>query len=167
MEISTSAIKKLRAESGAGVMDCRNALQQTNGDLVKALEFLKEQGYAKAQKKATRTASQGLVAAYIHTGGRIGAIVEINCETDFVARTDEFKALAHDLAMQVAACSPQFTTEKEIPAGAEVEPRSACLLLQPFIKIPEKTVQDIITEAIARTGENIRVSRFARFGLGE
>lgn len=118
-------------------------------------------------KKASRTASQGLVASYIHTGGRIGAMVEINCETDFVARTNEFKALAHDLAMQVAACSPQFTSEKEVPSGADVDPKSACLLLQPFIKSPEKTVQDIITEAIARIGENIRVGRFARFELGE
>jgi elongation factor Ts len=167
MEISTSAIKELRAQSGAGVMDCRNALLQTSGDLTRALEILKEQGYAKAQKKASRAASQGLVAAYIHTGGRIGAMVEINCETDFVARTEEFKALAHNLAMQVAACSPQFTSEKDVPAGADVDPKSICLLLQPFINSPEKTVQDIITEAIARTGENIRIGRFARFELGE
>ena len=169
MEISTAVIKELRSQSGAGVMDCRNALVQTNGDMAKALELLKEQGYAKAQKKAARSASQGLVEAYIHTGGRIGAIVEINCETDFVARTNEFKALAHDLAMQVAACSPQFISEKEVPPGADpdLDTRSACLLLQPFIKSPDKTVQDIITEAIARIGENIKVSRFARFGLGE
>jgi elongation factor Ts len=167
MEIPTSLIKELRGQSGAGIMDCRNALLQTEGDIDKALEVLKEQGYAKAQKKSTRTASQGLVEAYIHTGGRIGALVEINCETDFVARTDEFKALAHDLAMQVTACSPQFVSEKDIPQGEELDPAVTCLLQQPFIKSPDMTVQDILTEAIARIGENIKVSRFARFEIGD
>jgi elongation factor Ts len=168
MEIPASLVKELRGQSGAGIMDCRNALLQTEGNVEKALELLKEQGYAKAQKKSARTASQGLVECYIHTGGRIGALIEINCETDFVARTDEFKSLAHDLAMQVTACSPQFISEKDIPEGEEVaDPAIACLLQQPFIKSPDMTVQDIITQAIARIGENIRVSRFARFEIGE
>ena len=167
MEISASLIKELRGQSGAGVMDCRNALSKTDGDIAKALELLKEQGILKAQKKATRTASKGLVEAYIHTGGRIGAMVEINCETDFVARTEQFKTLAHDLAMQVCACSPQCVNQEELPAGSDADPVVACLMCQPFIKSPDKTIKDIVTEAIARIGENIKVSRFARFELGE
>lgn len=167
MEISASLIKELRNQSGGGVMDCRNALVKSNGDITKALELLKEQGVAKAQKKASRTALQGLVEAYIHTGGRIGAMIEINCETDFVARTSEFKTLAHDLAMQVAACPPRCINENELPAGSDVDPAACCLMLQPFIKSPDKLIKDVITEAIARIGENIKVSRFARFELGE
>lgn len=167
MEIATSLIKELRSQSGAGVMDCRNALAKTDGDIAKAIELLKEQGYTKAQKKATRTASKGLVEAYIHTGGRIGAMVEINCETDFVARTEAFKNLAHDLAMQVCACPPQCVNENELPAGSDTDPVAACLMLQPFIKSPDKTIKDVITEAIARIGENIKVGRFARFELGD
>ena len=167
MEIPASTIKELRSQSGAGVMDCRNALVQASGDVNRALELLKEQGYKKAEKKADRVARQGLVEAYIHTGGRIGAMVEVNCETDFVARTSEFKELAHNLAMQVAACGAQCISDKELPPGADVDPRSACLLLQPYIKSPDKTVRDVITEVIAKIGENIKVSKFARFELGE
>jgi elongation factor Ts len=159
-------IKELRNQCGAGVMDCRNALLEVNGDVEKALQILKEKGLLKAQKRADRVTTQGLVEAYIHTGGRIGALIEVNCETDFVARTDEFKALAHELAMQVAALAPQFITEEEIPDGANVEPQVACLLLQPYIRDPGKTVRDVIIETIARVGENIRVRRFARFELG-
>jgi len=159
-------IKELRNRCGAGVMDCRNALLEVNGDVEKALQILKEKGLLKAQKRADRVTTQGLVEAYIHTGGRIGALIEVNCETDFVARTDEFKELAHELAMQVAALSPQFITEEEIPEGANVEPQVACLLLQPYIRDPGKTVRDVIIETIARVGENIRVRRFSRFELG-
>jgi elongation factor Ts len=159
-------IKELRSQCGAGVMDCRNALLEVKGDVEKALQILKEKGLLKAQKRADRVTTQGLVEAYIHTGGRIGALIEVNCETDFVARTDEFKALAHELAMQVAALSPQFITEEEIPEGAKVEPQVACLMLQPYIRDPGKTVRDVIIETIARVGENIRVRRFARFELG-
>jgi elongation factor Ts len=147
-------------------MDCRNALLVSEGDVEKALQVLKEGGLLKAQKKAERATTQGLVEAYIHTAGRIGAMVELNCETDFVARTREFKELAHCLAMQVAAQSPQFISEEEIPEGAEVEPQEDCLLLQPYIKDPAKTVKDIIVEAIAKVGENIRVRRFTRYELG-
>jgi elongation factor Ts len=107
-----------------------------------------------------------LIEAYIHTRGKIGAMVEVNCETDFVAHTGEFKELAHHLAMQVAAMSPQFITEEEVPKGADLEPQSACLLLQPYIKSPDKTIQDIINETIAKVGENIRVNRFVRFEMG-
>jgi elongation factor Ts len=164
MEIPTAKVKELRNQSGAGVMDCRNALLETQGDMEKATLILKQQSLFKAEKKVNRTANQGIVEAYIHTAGRIGAMVEVNCETDFVARTDEFKELAHHLAMQVAAASPQFISGEAVPEG---DPQEACLLLQPYIKDPDKTVQDIITETIAKVGENIKVSRFARFELGE
>ena len=166
MEISVKMIKELRSQCGAGVMECRNALLEVEGDIEKALQVLKEKGMLKAEKKAERVTAQGLVEAYVHTGGRIGALVEVNCETDFVARTDEFKELAHDLAMQVAALSPQYISEEELPEGADVEPRVACLLQQPFIRDTEKTVHDVIVEVIAKVGENIRVSRFIRFELG-
>jgi len=159
-------IKELREQCGAGIMECRNTLLETEGDLEKALKILKEKGLLKAKKKAERATTQGLVEAYIHTGGRIGAMVEVNCETDFVARTSEFKELAHDLAMQVAAISPQYISREEIPEGAEVEPESDCLLLQPFIKSPDKSVQDVIVETIAKVGENIKVKRFSRFEVG-
>ena len=166
LEISTDMIKELRVQSGAGIMDCRSALLGTDGDMEKALEVLKEKGLLKAQKKAERATDQGLIEAYIHTAGRIGAMIEVNCETDFVARTSEFKELAHCLAMQVAALSPQYISEEEIPEGADVEPQESCLLLQPYIKDPSRTVKDIITETIAKVGENIRVSRFTKYELG-
>lgn len=166
MKISLELVKELREQSGAGIMQCRNALVEAQGNRGKALEFLKEQGLLKAKEKAERTTAEGLIEAYVHTGGRVGAMVEVNCETDFVARTSEFKKLAHQLAMQIAAMDPQFVSEEEVPEGADIEPQSACLLLQPYIKDPERSVQDIITETIARVGENIKVSRFARFELG-
>ena len=168
MEISIASIKELRDQCGAGIMDCRNALINADGDMTKALEALKELGCLKAAKKAERTTEQGLVEAYIHIGGRIGALIELNCETDFAARTDEFKELAHNLAMQVTAMCPQFVSEDEVPPEqeADVEVETACLLQQAYIKDPTMTVQDVIVQAIARVGENIKVSRFARFELG-
>ena len=166
MEISIEMIKELREQCGAGIMECRNALLEVEGDISKALQILKEKGFLKAEKKAGRATTQGLIEAYIHTGGRIGTMVEVNCETDFVARTDEFKELAHNLAMQVAALSPQFIAKEEIPEGTDIEPQAACLLLQPYIRDPGKTVRDVIVETIAKVGENIKVSRFARFELG-
>ncbi len=120
MKLSTEMIKELRGQSGAGVMDCRNALLGTDGDVAKALQILKEKGLLKAEEKAGRATTQGLIEAYIHAGGRIGAMVETKCETDFVARTDEFKELAHCLAMQVAALSPQFISREEVPEGADI-----------------------------------------------
>ena len=166
MKIPTDRVKELREQSGAGIMECRNALLEVEGDMEKAIQVLKERSLLKAEKKKHRSASQGLIEAYIHTGGRIGAMVEINCETDFVARTDEFKELAHQLAMQVAAMTPEFISPEDIPEGADIEAQTACLLLQPYIKDPDKAVQDIITETIAKVGENIKVGRFARFELG-
>jgi len=167
LQISTEMIKELRAQCGAGIMDCRNALFENEGDIARALETLKEKGLLEAQKKTERATAQGVVEAYIHTGGRIGAMVELNCETDFVARTDEFKELAHCLAMQVAALEPRFISAEEIPEGDDdIDPQTTCLLSQLYIKDPAKTVQDLIIETIARVGENIKVSRFARFELG-
>jgi elongation factor Ts len=166
LEIPKDKIKKLREQSGAGIMDCRSALVSCDGDIDKALKVLTEKGLIKAQKKSDRATSQGLIESYIHTAGRIGALVEINCETDFVARTDEFKGLAHCLAMQVAAMNPQYIAEKDIPKDKEVVAEEACLMLQPYIKDPTKTINDIITETIAKTGENIKVSRFTRYELG-
>jgi len=159
-------IKELRAQSGAGIMDCRSALVGCGGDIDKALAMLREKGLLKAAKKAERVTSQGLIEAYIHTAGRIGAMVEINCETDFVARTDEYKQLAHCLAMQVAALAPKYISEDEIKEGEELDPKEACLLSQPYIKDPTRTVKDIVVEVISKTGENIKVRRFIRYELG-
>ena len=167
MVVSTEAVKELRERTGAGVMDCKRALEEVNGDLDKATEILRQRGLALAEAKAHRVTMQGLVECYIHAGGRIGAMVELNCETDFVARTDSFKALAHDLAMQVAAMGPLSISPDDLPPGAEGEPSELCLLLQPFIRDPAHTIQDLITEAIAQTKENIQIRRFARFELGQ
>lgn len=167
MKVTTDTIKALREQSGAGVMECRNILEETNGDIEKAIQILKDRSLYKAEKKKERVTAQGLVEAYVHTGGRIGAMVELNCETDFVARTDEFKQLAHDIAMQVAAMSPQYIAKDDIPPGEDVDPQSTCLLLQPNIKCTDMTIQDTINQIIAKIGENIRVSRFARFEIGQ
>ncbi|MBA7476682.1 Elongation factor Ts [subsurface metagenome] len=167
MNITAAMVKELRNQSGAGIMQCRKALIESDGDNGKALEILKQQSLFKAAKKAERPTAEGLIETYIHTAGRVGAMVELNCETDFVARTDEFKQLAHHLAMQVAAMNPKFITEEECKPETEDEPQNACLLLQADIKEPDKTIKEIIIETIARTGENIKVSRFIRFELGE
>lgn len=167
MKIQIDIVKELREQSGAAVMQCRNALVEAEGDIEKALQILKQRSLLQAEKKAKRATGQGLVEAYIHGGGRIGAMVEVNCETDFVARTDEFKELAHHLAMQIAAMNPRFISEEEVPEGTEIEPQTDCLLLQADIKEPDRTVKEIIAETIAKTGENIKVSRFARFELGD
>ncbi len=167
MDVSVEAIKELRERTGAGIMDCKRALQKSKGDPAKAEEILREQGIASAAKKASRATNQGVVESYIHSGGRIGAIVEVNCETDFVARTPDFKELAHDLAMQVAAMSPLYVDDSEIPDGDEVDPQQACIMQQPFIKDSSQTVQDLVNEAISKLGENVRVRRFTRFSLGE
>ncbi|MBI4287960.1 MAG: elongation factor Ts [Chloroflexi bacterium] len=166
MQITASAVKELRERTGAGVLECRNVLAEAEGNVERAMQVLKERGLAKAEKKTGRSTGQGLVEAYIHPGGRVGALVEVNCETDFVARTQEFMQLAHDLVLQVVATSPQFVTREEMPAGAELNPQEVCLLDQPFIKDPGKSVKDLITETIAKVGENVRVRRFSRFELG-
>jgi len=166
LQVSTAAVKELREITGAGVIDCKKALIETEGNMEKAVGVLDQQGLASARKKAERVADQGIVETYVHQGGQIGAMVEVNCETDFVARTDEFKELAHNLALQIAAMSPQFISPEEIPSETDTDPQAACLLLQPFIKDPDKTIQDVITQTIAKVGENIIVRRFTRFELG-
>ncbi len=166
MKITTVRVRELRKQSGAGIMDCKKALLEAEGDTEGALQILKKQSLLLAKKKAERATTQGVIEAYIHTGGRIGALVEVNCETDFVARTDEFKELAHHLAMQVAAMSPQFISKEEIREDDGIDPQIACLLLQSDIRNPDKSIQETIAETIARVGENIKVSRFVRFELG-
>lgn len=167
MRITTYRIRELRDQCGAGIMDCRKALMEAEGDTEKALQILKEQGLLRAKKKAERSTTQGVIEAYIHAGGRIGAMVEVNCETDFVARTNEFKELAHHLAMQIAAMNPKFLSREEAPEEDEdIDPQAACLLLQSDIRDPDRSIQDTIDETIAKVGENIRVSRFARFEVG-
>jgi elongation factor Ts len=195
MAISIEQVKDLRQQTGAGVLDCRNALEEVDGDLEKAMELLSKKGLAVAAEKAEREASEGLVEAYIHAGGKLGVLLEVNCETDFVARTDDFRELAHDLAMQVAATSPEYLASDDIPADVLEREREwhrgqiggdkseeiierilegklhkyyqqVCLLDQAFIKEEGMTVRDLITSKIAKLGENIRVHRFARFELG-
>lgn len=197
MEVSASTVKELREKTGAGMMDCKKALAETGGNMDKAIDYLRQKGLAAAAKKADRTATDGAVAAYVHPGGKIGVLVEINCETDFVARTNEFQGLLKDIAMQVAAANPRCVRREEV-SSADLDKEIAiyrqqalesgkpekvvekivegkidkfysevCLLEQSFIKDPDKKVQDVVNEAIARLGENIQVRRFARFHLGE
>ncbi len=166
-EIPAALVKELRERTGAGVMECKKALEEASGDLERAMVVLQERGSALAEKRMHRETAQGLVECYIHAGGRLGAMVEVNCETDFVARTDDFKRLARDLAMQVVATNPLSVSEEDLPSGAEGDPAELCLLRQPFIKDESRTVQEVVKEVIARTGENIRVRRFARFELGQ
>ena len=166
MKISVEAVKELRNRTNVGILECNKALLEVGGDIEKAIEFLKQRGVAIAEKKKDVAVTEGIIEAYIHHTKRIGALVELNCETDFVAHTDEFKELAHDLAMQIAATSPQFITSEEMPPEAEIDPQAACLLSQTFIKDLNKTVQEVIAETIAKVGENIKVRRFSRFQLG-
>ena len=196
-EITAALVKELRERTGAGMMDCKKALSATDGDLEKAIDFLREKGLAAAAKKAGREAAEGLVEAYIHGGGRIGVLVEVNCETDFVAKTDAFKELVKDIAMHIAATNPSYLKREEVPT-AELEHEQAvlaeqarnegkpekiiekmvagriekyykevCLMEQPFVKDPDKTISDLITESIAKIGENISIRRFTRYQLGE
>jgi elongation factor Ts len=164
--VSAADVRVLRGQTSAGIMECKRALEEAEGDVARAVEILRERGIALAETRAHRVTTQGLVECYIHAGGRIGAMVEVNCETDFVARTDIFKELTHDLAMQVAAMGPISVSEEDLPSGAEGEPAELCLLLQAFIKDPSRTIQQVIAEAVGKTGENIQVRRFARFELG-
>ncbi len=167
-DISAAAVKELRERTGAGIMDCRKALGETGGDQDKAVELLRQRGIEKAGKKAGREARQGLVEPYIHGGGRIGALVELNCETDFVARNEQFRTLAHDIAMQVAATDPKYLRPEDRPAGdGTVAGEDLALLEQPFIRDPKRTIGDLVNEHIATLGENIVLRRFVRFELGQ
>ncbi|HVL25465.1 MAG TPA: translation elongation factor Ts [Thermomicrobiales bacterium] len=178
MAVTTEMIKNLRERTGAGIMDSKRALEETGGNLDKAIDYLRQQGLAKAGKKADRAALQGLVDTYIHSQGRIGAMVEVNCETDFVARTEDFKKLTYDVAMQVAAMSPRFVSVDEVTDSDYVElekefgdretaVKATVLLEQAFIKDPKKSIDDLVKEGISKLGENIVVRRFARFELGQ
>jgi elongation factor Ts len=164
--ISAAAVKELRELTGAGMLDCKTALEQVDGDLEKAKEILRQKGHAAAAKRAERVTAQGIVHAYLHHDNRLGALVELNCESDFVTRTDDFRRLAQDIALQVAATNPRYLSPDDIPDGTEGDPKELCLLLQPFVRDESVAIQDMITEAIGKTGENIRVHRFARFELG-
>jgi len=195
MVVTTEMVKELREKTGAGVLDCRNALRDVEGDFDKAAEILRKKGLALAEKKAEREANEGLIEAYVHAGGKLGVLVELNCETDFVARTSEFRELAHDLALQVAATNPRYVSPGDVPADVvererewqrqQVAPGKSeevmdkilegklnkyfgevCLLEQPFIKDESITIRELITNTIAKLGENIQVRRFARFELG-
>ena len=194
--ITADAVKELRERTGAGMMDCKNALVEADGDIEKAVSLLRERGLAAAAKKAGREAREGVVSSYIHAGGKLGALIEVNCETDFVARTDEFQKLVRDLAMQVVALAPLYVDIERIPEDAlaakkaeladsdavkgkpaEIQERivegqlkkwyqEVCLYEQPF-RDEDRAVKDLVTEAISKIGENIRVRRFARYALGE
>src|SRR3984893_10399404 len=197
MNITAGLVKELREKTGAGMMDCKKALVETNGDIEKAIEYLRENGLAAAAKKSGRIAAEGIVESYIHAGGRIGVLVEVNCETDFVAKTDDFKMLVKDVAMQIAAAKPEFVRREEVsmdvlekekeilraqalnegkPANIvdrmvegriEKYYKEFCLLEQPFVKNPDQTIQQLINEKIAKIGENISVRRFVRYEMGE
>jgi elongation factor Ts len=161
VEISASAVKELREKTGAGIMDCKRALTESEGDVEKATEYLRQKGLATHAKVAGREVKQGIIESYIHTGGRIGALVEINCETDFVARTDEFRTLAREIAMQVASMNPKTVGTLDGDEGEDA------LLSQEYIRDSRKAIRDLIKETIAKVRENIQVSRFMRFEVGK
>jgi len=197
MSISAQEVKTLRDRTGAGMMDCKKALQKADGDMDEAVEYLRKQGVAKAEKKSGREANEGRITSYIHPGGRIGVLLELNCETDFVAKTDDFNELAKDIAMQIAAMDPVAVSREELDdsliekekklyreqAVDEGKPEhvldqiiegklekyfsEVVLLEQPFVKDNDKTIEQLVTDSIAKLGENISVSRFSRFELGE
>ncbi len=197
MSVTPQMVKELRERTGAGMMDCKNALLESNGDIEAAIDGLRKKGLASAAKKAGRVTAEGAVGCYIHAGGKIGVLVEVNCETDFVARTDEFQELVRDIAMHIAAADPRFVRREEVTSDvldreravqrektlAEGKPEKVVdkivegrmekffaeqvLLEQPFVKDPDKTVGDLVTAKVAKIGENIQVRRFSRFKLGE
>ncbi len=167
MEVTVELIRTLREQTGAGIMDCKVALVESGGDLEKAVDALKAKGMAQVAKRAGRETTEGIVEAYVHTGGRVGAMVELGCETDFVARTDAFRDLAHDLAMQVAAMAPTYVDKEEMEEGDTRPVAQVSLLQQPFIKSSGTSVGEVIQELAAKVGENVRVLRFTRLSLGE
>ncbi|WP_028595548.1 translation elongation factor Ts [Paenibacillus assamensis] len=197
MAVNASAVKELREKTGAGMLDCKKALEEANGDIARASEILREKGLAAAAKKGDRIATEGVVQSYIHANGRIGVLVEINCETDFVAMTDQFQAFAKDIAMHIAASAPKFVRREEVSADEIEKEREIlkaqalnegkpekivekmvegriskyyeefCLMEQSFIKDPDKTIEDLLKEKIATIGENISIRRFVRYELGE
>jgi elongation factor Ts len=197
LEITTAMVKELRQATSAGVLDCRKALEESGGDFDKAVAHLREKGLAAAAKRAGRQASDGRVEAYVHPGSRIAVMLELNCETDFVARTDDFKTLAHDLALHIAFAAPHYLTRQDVPEGVLESERAiyraqaleegkpanvvdrivegrlgkfyqqTCLMEQPFVRDEDRTIQDLVTEAIAKFGENVVLRRFVRYAVGE
>jgi len=197
MSIDATQVKDLREKTGAGILDCQKALTQSGGDVAKAIDFLRQKGLATAQKKAGRATNDGLIVSYIHAGNKLGVLLEVNCETDFVAKTDDFQELARDLAMHIAAADPQCLKREDIPAAVLEKEKEIflaqakesgkpaavldkiiagrleklytelCLLEQPFVKDPAITIKDLLGQKIAKLGENISVRRFTRFRLGE
>ena len=165
--VTVELIKSLREQTGAGISDCKQALEDNGGNLEQAMAALRQKGFEQAAKRADRETSQGLVEAYIHTGGRVGAMVQLGCETDFVARTEGFRTLAHDIAMQVAAMSPVYLNEEDMEEGDDRPAAQVCLMQQPFIKDGSRTLADLVRETAAQTGENVRVVNFRRLALGE
>ncbi len=166
-QITTAMVKELREKTGAGVMDCRNVLREAGGDLHRASQLLQAQGLARLEKKSGHVASQGVIESYIHFGGRLGVIVEVNCETDFVAHTSEFKELAHNLALQIAATDPRFINPEDLPQGSELDPEEVCLLAQRFVKDEAKSIKGLIGDTAGKVGEKISIGRFARFELSK
>jgi elongation factor Ts len=197
MAISAEMVKQLRVKTGAGIMDCKKALQEADGDIDKASDWLRKKGMASAKKRAERVTKEGMIDSYIHPGNRVGVLIEINCETDFVAKNDEFKQFVHNMAMQVAAANPVVVSREEIPqesidremniykeqAKATGKPdhilekiaqgklekyyQEVCLMEQTYIRDPEKTIENLLTDLIAKIGENINIRRFVRYQLGE
>jgi elongation factor Ts len=165
--VSVELVRALREQTGAGIMECKQALEGSSGDLEKAAGALRAKGLADTAKRVGRATNEGVVASYVHTGGRVGAIVELGCETDFVARTEEFGQLAHDIAMQVAAMAPLYLDKDDIEEGDERPPAQVTLLNQPFIKNNSSSVGELVRELAAKVGENVRVVRFNRLAVGE
>lgn len=192
--ISAQAVADLREKTGAGLLDCKKALTEANGNVEEAITILRKKGAASAAKKAERATKEGLIESYIHVGGKVGVLIEVNCETDFVARNEDFRAFVKDLCLQIAAASPLYVSREEVPAAdlqkerdiaaAQVQGKppaavqkivegklekyysTICLVDQPFVKLPEKTVKEMVTERIAKIGENIQIRRFVRYQLG-
>ncbi len=166
MAISAEDVKKLREQTGAGMLDSKKALDEAKGDLEKAKAILNEAGFAAATKRADRETAEGLVQSYIHHNQRVGALVEVNCETDFVARTDDFKELVATIALQIGGAQPKYVSIEDVPEDNDEDPKEIVLLEQPYLRDESKTIGDLVREAISKTGENIRIKRFARFELG-
>ena len=167
MPVTAAQVKELRDKTGAGIMDSKRALEESAGDIAKAESILNAKGLASAAKKADRSTSEGLVVSYIHTGGRVGSMVELNCETDFVARTDEFRILGRNIAMQVAAMNPIYLDRASIPEDVEDVKDEELLIEQEYIRDSSMKITDLVKESIGKLGENIRIRRFSRFELGD
>ncbi len=166
MAITATAVKELRELTGAGMLDCKEALEEADGDVEKAKLILKQKGIDIAASRGGRTTAEGVIHSYIHHNGRLGVLLEINCETDFVARTEDFRALAQKIAVHIAGAAPLYVSEEDVPAAEDADPKEFALLSQPYVQDPEVTIADMVQETIGKTGENIRVLRFARFELG-